>query len=114
MLGGPGSGKSTQCNKIVDKYNFTYLNTGSILQEEIDTGSDGGKMIAKTITEGGHIPDYIVLGLLFNGIVKHVHQSVGFIIDGYIYNFYILYIYNIFTQLIFNIINIFLWYTHTH
>lgn len=35
VLGGPGSGKGTQCEKIVAKYGFTHLSSGDLLRNEV-------------------------------------------------------------------------------
>lgn len=35
VLGGPGSGKGTQCDKIVAKYGFTHLSSGDLLRAEV-------------------------------------------------------------------------------
>lgn len=35
VLGGPGSGKGTQCDKIVAKYGFTHLSSGDLLRNEV-------------------------------------------------------------------------------
>lgn len=35
MLGGPGCGKGTQCEKIVAKYNFSHFSTGDLLRAEV-------------------------------------------------------------------------------
>jgi adenylate kinase len=34
-LGGPGSGKGTQCEKIVAKYGLTHLSSGDLLRAEV-------------------------------------------------------------------------------
>lgn len=35
VYGGPGSGKGTQCNKIVESYGFGHISTGHLLREEL-------------------------------------------------------------------------------
>lgn len=40
--GGPGSGKGTQCQKIVDKFGFVHLSAGDLLRAEIQSGSEYG------------------------------------------------------------------------
>lgn len=35
VLGGPGSGKGTQCDLIVKKYGFTHLSSGDLLRAEV-------------------------------------------------------------------------------
>ncbi|CAI5979026.1 unnamed protein product [Closterium sp. NIES-64] len=42
VLGGPGSGKGTQCAKIVEEYGFTHLSAGDLLRAEIKSGSSHG------------------------------------------------------------------------
>lgn len=35
ILGGPGSGKGTQCDIMTSKYNYVHLSTGDLLREFI-------------------------------------------------------------------------------
>ena len=37
ILGGPGSGKGTQCELIVKKYHYVHLSAGDLLREERKT-----------------------------------------------------------------------------
>ncbi len=43
--GGPGSGKGTQCAKIVDSYGFVHLSAGDLLRAEINSGSENGYVL---------------------------------------------------------------------
>lgn len=43
VLGGPGSGKGTQCMVLVKKYGFIHLSTGDLLRDEVKSGSPLGK-----------------------------------------------------------------------
>ncbi|EAX06378.1 adenylate kinase 5, isoform CRA_b [Homo sapiens] len=45
IIGGPGSGKGTQCEKLVEKYGFTHLSTGELLREELASESERSKLI---------------------------------------------------------------------
>ena len=38
VLGGPGSGKGTQFDRIVAKYKLTHLSAGDLLREEVKSG----------------------------------------------------------------------------
>ena len=38
VLGGPGSGKGTQCAKIVDVFQYVHLSAGDLLREERQSG----------------------------------------------------------------------------
>lgn len=40
LSGGPGSGKGTQCEKIVENYGFTHLSAGDLLRREIASNGE--------------------------------------------------------------------------
>jgi len=42
VLGGPGSGKGTQCAKLVEDYGFTHLSAGDLLRDEVKSRSEAG------------------------------------------------------------------------
>lgn len=42
LLGGPGSGKGTQCAKIVETFGLTHLSAGELLRREIASSSAYG------------------------------------------------------------------------
>ncbi|XP_028127698.1 adenylate kinase isoenzyme 1 isoform X1 [Diabrotica virgifera virgifera] len=83
ILGGPGSGKGTQCDKIVEKYGFTHLSSGDLLRAETESGSERGKELSAIMERGELVPMQIVLELIRNAIVKALPTSKGFLIDGY-------------------------------
>lgn len=41
-VGGPGSGKGTQCSNIVEHFGYTHLSAGDLLRAEIKSGSENG------------------------------------------------------------------------
>jgi pantothenate kinase-related protein Tda10 len=63
VLGGPGSGKGTQCYRISKEYNYTHLSVGDLLREEVKRGSPAGKEIDNLMKEGqiisSVIPSYL-------------------------------------------------------
>lgn len=56
LAGGPGSGKGTQCEKIVQKYGYTHLSTGDLLRAEVSSGSARGKMLSEIMEKGQLVP----------------------------------------------------------
>uniref|UniRef100_A0A1A9W548 Adenylate kinase isoenzyme 1 n=1 Tax=Glossina brevipalpis TaxID=37001 RepID=A0A1A9W548_9MUSC len=83
VLGGPGSGKGTQCDKIVQKYGFVHLSTGDLLRAEVASGSQKGKDLALIMTEGRLVSNDDVLDLLEKAIREKALDAKGFLIDGY-------------------------------
>merc|ERR1712193_595100 len=59
VLGGPGCGKGTQCDRIVAKYGYTHLSSGDL------------------------VPLFVVLDLLAEAMIGKLSGSKGFLIDGY-------------------------------
>ena len=61
ISGGPGSGKGTQCEKIVQRYpNFVHLSMGDILPEEISTKGTADEkwtMISQLLSKGEMAPE---------------------------------------------------------
>jgi len=83
VCGGPGSGKGTQCERIVNKYGFTHLSSGDLLREEVASGSPRGKELNALMEAGKLVPLETVLTLIRNQIVRKARTSKGFLIDGY-------------------------------
>jgi adenylate kinase len=83
VLGGPGSGKGTQCDKIVATYGFTHLSTGDLLRDEVSSGSERGKHLTEIMKRGELVPLDTVLTLLKEAMLKKASTSKGFLIDGY-------------------------------
>lgn len=81
VLGGPGCGKGTQCERIVAKYKFSHLSTGDLLRAEVASGSPKGKELQDTMSKGGLVSNDVVLELLAAAMAK-VENSTGFLIDG--------------------------------
>ena len=57
IFGAPGSGKGTQSEKIVEKYNLDHISTGDVLRAEIAAGSELGKTAKGLIDNGQLIPE---------------------------------------------------------
>nr|XP_020744644.1 adenylate kinase isoenzyme 5-like [Odocoileus virginianus texanus] len=80
---GPGSGKGTQCGKLVEKYGFTHLSTGELLRNELSSESERSKLIRGIMERGERVPSGIILELLKEAMVASLSNTKGFLIDGY-------------------------------
>ncbi|KPP71566.1 adenylate kinase isoenzyme 5-like, partial [Scleropages formosus] len=83
VVGGPGSGKGTQCERIVAKYGYTHLSTGDLLRAEVDSGSERGKQLSAIMQKGELVPLDTVLDMLKDAMIAKADVSKGFLIDGY-------------------------------
>ncbi|KRX07406.1 P-loop containing nucleoside triphosphate hydrolase [Pseudocohnilembus persalinus] len=82
VLGGPGSGKGTQCARLVNNLGFKHLSAGDLLREERKSGSKDGDLIESIITQGKIVPSEITVGLLKKGMENQGWNS-KFLIDGF-------------------------------
>ncbi|KAG1334307.1 UMP-CMP kinase 4 [Cocos nucifera] len=81
VLGGPGSGKGTQCANIVEHFGFTHLSAGDLLRAEIKSGSENGTMIQNMIKEGKIVPSEVTIKLLQRAMLESENNK--FLIDGF-------------------------------
>nr|CAB3231894.1 UMP-CMP kinase-like [Phallusia mammillata] len=82
VLGGPGSGKGTQCSKIVEKFGYTHLSAGDLLRAERNNPeSTVGQLIANYIKDGKIVPVEITCGLLDKAIFASGSDKI--LVDGF-------------------------------
>lgn len=83
IFGAPGSGKGTQSELIVEKYNLVHLSTGDMLRDEIVRGTEIGKFADKLISKGNLVPDDLIVGMISAKIDEQKANCNGFIFDGF-------------------------------
>lgn len=82
VLGGPGSGKGTQCAHIKDKYKYDHISAGDLLRHEVAQDTEQGRQISEMIKDGKIVPVEITLALLRADLEKR-KEAKGFLIDGF-------------------------------
>jgi len=86
VLGGPGSGKGTQCSKIVENNpGWSHISAGDCLRAERDNpDSKDGQFINGLISEGKLVPVEITLKLMKNVMLDQCDKGVcKFLLDGF-------------------------------
>eukprot|EP00981_Chlorochromonas_danica_P000100 scaffold36_cov191-Ochromonas_danica.AAC.14 len=81
VLGGPGSGKGTNCSRIVQEFGYVHLSAGDLLRAERDTGSELATMINTYIKEGKIVPAEVTVRLLREAMDRS--GNTRFLIDGF-------------------------------
>ena len=82
IFGAPGSGKGTQSERIVEKYNINHISTGDVLRAEIKNGTELGKTAKGYIDQGQLIPDELMIDILAS-VFDSFKGSKGVIFDGF-------------------------------
>ncbi len=88
VLGGPGSGKGTQCANLVRDYQCTHLSAGDLLRAEQNReGSEFGDLIKSYIKDGKIVPMEVTVQLLENAMTEVIEKDKEgkgkFLIDGF-------------------------------
>ena len=81
VLGGPGSGKGTQCARLVEGLGFSHLSAGDLLRAHMKSGSPEGQMVADMIKQGQIVPSEVTVNLLKDAMAAD--GGARFLIDGF-------------------------------
>ncbi len=82
LLGGPGAGKGTQAQRLVDEYGVAHISTGDLLRAAIKNGTELGKQAKSYMDKGQLVPDELVVNLVKERLADDDAQK-GFILDGF-------------------------------
>ncbi|KAK9793195.1 hypothetical protein WJX73_001395 [Symbiochloris irregularis] len=81
VLGGPGSGKGTQCAKLVEEFGLVHLSAGDLLRAHMKSGTPDGQMVADMIKDGKIVPSHVTISLLDKAMADSGRKA--FLIDGF-------------------------------
>ena len=82
IVGPPGVGKNTQCDKLVEKYKLIHFGAGDLLRAEEKKDTEEGKLINSIISQGKIVPVKITCSLLKKAMDESGKKNI-FLIDGY-------------------------------
>jgi len=82
LFGPPGSGKGTQADKLIKKYNLFHISTGDLFRAETTQKTPLGLKALEFMNQGILVPDEITIGMLKNKLHDLKHVS-GIIYDGF-------------------------------
>lgn len=82
LFGPPGSGKGTQSEKLLSKYNLQHISTGDLLRDEVTRMTPLGVEAKKYMDQGMLVPDEVVIGMISTKI-DETPDTRGFIFDGF-------------------------------
>eukprot|EP00798_Chlamydomonas_sp_ICE-L_P024234 gene24234-9833_t len=85
VLGGPGSGKGTQCAKLVEEFDMAHFSAGDLLREHCKSGTPDGNMVADAIKNGLIVPAEVTIRLLEKAMADSGKQKI--LIDGFPRNY---------------------------
>jgi len=81
VLGGPGAGKGTQCERLSSVYGLLHLSAGELLRAERSSGSPQGGLIEELIREGKIVPSKITVDLIQKAMsTSNANRVLGIIL----------------------------------
>lgn len=81
-LGGPGSGKGTQCKLLAAALHMQHLSAGELLRTAVATGSPQANTITTCINQGLIVPAQITIALLKAEMLRLGEKQI-YLIDGF-------------------------------
>ena len=82
LFGPPGSGKGTQAQNLIEKFNLKQISTGDLFRYNMKNGTELGKLAKSYIDKGALVPDQVTTDMLIDEVKKPTETN-GFIFDGY-------------------------------
>lgn len=82
LIGPPGAGKGTQCQRLVEFLDVPHLSTGEMLRSEVRSGSPEGLRAAAFMDQGQLVPDSMILGMVTKRLESEDCRG-GFLLDGF-------------------------------
>ncbi len=82
LLGPPGSGKGTQAQKLIEKFQVPQVSTGDLFRSAAKNQTALGKKAKEYMDRGALVPDQVVIGMVEERM-KQPDCKKGFILDGF-------------------------------
>jgi len=82
LIGPPGAGKGTQCERLVELLGVPHLSTGEMLRQAVRAGSPPGMQAARYMEQGQLVPDPIIVGMVSTRLAAPDCRE-GCLLDGF-------------------------------
>lgn len=82
LLGPPGAGKGTQCQKLVEALRISHISTGDMLRAHVRQDTEVGRRVKGIMDEGNLVSDDLVWEMLSDRVAQS-DCARGFLLDGF-------------------------------
>ena len=82
LFGPPGSGKGTQAQNLIEKFNLKQISTGDLFRYNIKNQTELGQLAKSYMDKGQLVPDQVTIDMLIDEVKKPT-DAAGFIFDGF-------------------------------
>ena len=82
LIGPPGAGKGTQCQRLVELLKVPHLSTGEMLRAAVRAGTPEGLQAARAMEQGQLVPDPLIVGMVTRRLEANDCRN-GCLLDGF-------------------------------
>jgi adenylate kinase len=82
LIGPPGAGKGTQCQRLIELLKVPHLSTGEMLRAAVKAGTSEGLQAARAMSEGRLVPDPLIVGMVTRRLEARDCRN-GCLLDGF-------------------------------
>uniref|UniRef100_A0A3B5MWT7 Adenylate kinase 5 n=1 Tax=Xiphophorus couchianus TaxID=32473 RepID=A0A3B5MWT7_9TELE len=82
-IGGPGSGKALQCERLEERFGLRRVTLGELLCSEMQCHSERGRHLQDVLERGEKLPEETLLELLCDAVASVVRQGKGLVVSGF-------------------------------
>ena len=83
ILGRQGSGKGTQCARLMESFGPVHVSTGDMLRAAVATGTEFGRQAEAIMDAGELVPDEVMNGIVAERLSDDDVVERGVLLDGY-------------------------------
>lgn len=81
ILGPPGSGKGTVCERIAQNFGLQHLSSGHLLRENLKTSTEVGDVAKQYLEKGLLVPDHVITRLMM--LELETRSAQHWLLDGF-------------------------------
>lgn len=82
LIGPPGAGKGTQCQRLAGMLQVPHLSTGEMLRTAVREGTPAGRQAASYMEQGQLVPDALIVGMVSQRLQSPDCRN-GCLLDGF-------------------------------
>jgi adenylate kinase len=82
LIGPPGAGKGTQCQRLAGMLRVPHLSTGEMLRTAVREGTPAGRQAASYMEQGQLVPDALIVGMVSQRLQSPDCRD-GCLLDGF-------------------------------
>lgn len=82
LVGGPGSGKGTQAERLCSALGLPHVSTGDLFRENAAAGTDLGRLANAYMDRGDLVPDDVTEAMVRERLARP-DAADGFVLDGF-------------------------------